>query len=60
MDIFKYAEEINYGADYYDMATGYIYHIVEAGKKRKLFGIDTDIRVSENGVTIGYARRLEK
>lgn len=61
MDIYKYAEQIGYSADYYDMHTGYIYHIKEAGNARKLFGIDSKIRISENGVTIGYAsERLEK
>lgn len=29
MDIFAYAKEINYGADYYDTHTGYIFEIVD-------------------------------
>lgn len=57
MDIYNYAKEIEYGADYYDFHTGYIYHISEYGKALKL-GLPTPgIRVSENGVTIGYAKK---
>lgn len=58
MDIYAYAESIDYAADYYDHHTGYIYHIQEYGRMKKLFGIEEQgIRVSENGTTIGYARK---
>lgn len=30
MDIFEYAESINWNADYFDRHTGYIYMITEA------------------------------
>ena len=57
MDIYSYAESIDYGADYLDQHTGYIYHIQEYGRKLKLFGMNSEgIRVSYNGETIGYAR----
>ena len=57
MDIYDYAKQINYGADYLDQHSGYIYHIQEYGKALK-FGLPTQgIRVSENGITIGYARK---
>jgi len=68
MDIYEYAESINYNADYYDMHTGRIYHIQEYGKalkemnsgikqeaNRKIVG--AGIKVSEDGVFLGYARR---
>ena len=59
MDIYKYAEEIDWNADYMDPATGYIYKIQEAGRMKK-FGFDPDpkIRVTDySGNTIGYARK---
>ena len=57
MDIYAYAESINWGADYYDMHTGLIYGIQEVGRAKKLFGIDLPIPVYENGVKIGYVER---
>ena len=58
MDIYEYAESINWEADYYDFNTGYIYCIQEAGKMRKLFGIESDIRVvNSDGILIGYAKK---
>ena len=58
MDIYKYAESINWGADYYDFNTGYIYCIQEAGRMRKLFNIESDIRViNSNGEFIGYVKK---
>ena len=57
MDIYEYAERINYGADYLDQHTGYVYHIQEYGKALK-YGFPTKgIRVSVNGTTIGYATK---
>jgi len=56
-DIYEYADECN--ADYFHIQTGYIYHIQEYNRARK-FGLPTPgIRVSQDGVTIGYAERLE-
>lgn len=55
MDIYAYAESINWSADYYDPHTGYIYGIQEAGRQRKLFGIEAPIPVYDGGVVIGYA-----
>ena len=58
MDIYAYAESIDYAADYYDHHTGYIYHIQEYGRMKKFFGMtEQGIRVSENGRTVGYARK---
>jgi hypothetical protein len=55
MDIYKYAKEINYGADYYEMSTGRIYHIQDYGLALKR-GLPTrGIAVSEDGKIIGYA-----
>ena len=59
MDIYTYAKSINYNADYYDYHSGYTYHIQDYGKALK-FGLPTPgIRVSENGITIGYAQKEE-
>ena len=57
MDIYSYAEDINWGADYYDWQTGYTYGIQEAGRARKLFGMEMPIPVYENSVLIGYAEK---
>ena len=58
MDIYKYAESINWGADYLDMHTGYIYKIQEAGNARKLFGIELPIKVYDSaGNFIGVAQK---
>ena len=57
MDIYKYAEEIDYAADYYDYHTGFIYGIQAYGRALK-FGLPTPgIGVYENGVLIGYAHK---
>ena len=58
MDIYKYAESINYNADYMDMSTGYIYCIQEYGKALK-FGFPTHgIKVIDfEGHIIGYAKK---
>lgn len=56
MDIYAYAKEINYSADYYDFHTGLIYGITEYGRCLK-FGLPTKgIPVYENGTLISYAR----
>ena len=57
MDIYEYAESINWGADYMDKE-GNIYCIQEAGRLKKLFGIESDIKVKDPyGNVIGYAKR---
>lgn len=54
MDIWKFAEDHNYGCDYLDITTGNIYHIQEYYKK-KLKGIPVEgIAVTNNGRNIGY------
>lgn len=35
MDIYKWAEENNYSADYIDMNTGYIYKVQEYGQMKE-------------------------
>ena len=50
MDIFKYADSINWMADYFDYHTGYIYAITEATDTNR-------IPVYENGVLIGFVNR---
>ena len=50
MDIYEYAESINYAADYLDQHTGYIYHI----RDYKRLGLP-QIPISDNGKIIGYA-----
>lgn len=57
MDIYEYAESINYGADYYDYQTGLTYGIQEVGRMKKFFDIDAEIPVYQDGKLIGYARR---
>jgi hypothetical protein len=54
MDIYKYAESINYAADYYDMKTGRIFKITEAKFH------DGNIPVYEDGVCIGFAVKEEE
>lgn len=59
MDIYKYAEEINYGADYYEPSTGKIYHIQDYGVALKR-GLPTKgIAVTKDGKLIGYAVQLK-
>lgn len=59
MDIYKYAESINYGADYYDFNSGYIYKIQEYKRRLDEGTADAKIRVvdSYSGDTLGYARK---
>ena len=61
MDIYKYAEETGYEADYYDMHTGYIYGVAEYNRARR-FGLPVmPIKVyDQNGNLIGTARRNPK
>lgn len=55
MDIYEQAEKMD--ADYYDFHTGYIYGIQEYNRAKK-FGLPTPgIKVYDNGVCIGIARR---
>lgn len=59
MDIYSYAESINWSADYIDMRTGRIYKIQEAGNMKKFFGIENPpIKVFQDGKFIGYASRV--
>ena len=58
MDIFKWAEENDYIADYYDHNTGYIYHVKEYGNALKFFGIDLPMKVTDiNGNVIGHVHK---
>jgi len=50
MDIYEYAESINYSADYLDQHTGYIYCIQDY----KRLGLP-QIPITDNGRIIGYA-----
>ena len=60
MDIYKYAADIDYSADYMDMSTGNVYMIQEYGRALK-FGLPTPgIRVKDSdGNDIGYAVKKE-
>jgi hypothetical protein len=40
-------------ADYYDMHTGYTYHIQNWARAYKFFGMNLPMEVSENGKVIG-------
>ena len=53
MNIYDRAEQFGYGADYYDMDTGYIYGIQEYGRAKK-FGLPTpaEILFNEDGIII--------
>lgn len=53
MDIIKYAKSINWGADYYDPYTGYIYHIADTGRALKFFRLPLPIMISYNGERVG-------
>ena len=57
MDIYAYAEEVNYLADYYDFHTGLIYKIQEYGAVKN--DPDAKIRVVDamTGQTVGFARK---
>lgn len=50
MDIFAYADSINWAADYYDMHTGYIYGITKTNDHNT-------IPVYRDGQLIGYVNR---
>jgi hypothetical protein len=62
MDIYEYAESINWDVDYLDPHTGNIFCIQEAGRMKKLFNIeDPEIKVKDPlGNIIGYAQRNKK
>ena len=55
MDIYAYAESIDYAADYMDMHTGYIYGIVEYHKNNL-----PQIPIYDNGRLIGFAVKNNK
>lgn len=59
MDIFAYADSINWGADYLDMNTGYIYAITEVAGAKRFFGLELPIPVydSTSGEKIGTVSR---
>ena len=59
MDIYEYAKNINYNADYYDPHSGYIYKIQEYKRRLDEGIVDAKIRVvdSYSGDTLGYARK---
>ena len=57
MDIYKYAEEINYNADYMDISTGRIFKIQDYGLALKR-GLPVEgIAVYEDNKFIGYAKK---
>ena len=60
MDIYEWAKEHNYLADYYDQKTGYIYCIQEFATIKDERP-DAEIRVVDamTGETVGFARRKE-
>ena len=61
MDIYEYAESINWNADYMDINSGYIYKIRESGIARKLFNLELPIKVYDSyGNFIGYAEENKK
>ena len=59
MDIYSYAKNINYNADYYDTHTGRIYKIQDYGLALKR-GLPTKgIAIYEDGKLLGYAKKKE-
>lgn len=56
MDIFSYAESIDWGADYYDMHTGYVYAIQEA-KREAGNKTPTSIKVYNGSTCIGVVNK---
>lgn len=60
MDIFKYAEDIDYSADYMDMNTGLIYKIKNYGLALKrglpVYGIEV---IDPDGASLGYVYKEE-
>ena len=59
MDIYQYAESINYIADYMDMNTGHIYKIQEYGKNLKINPDATISVYDDNGNYLGEVKRKE-
>lgn len=60
MDIWKWAEEFNYEADYYDMHTGYTYKVQDYGVTKKR-GLPTPgIAVYDGKKLIGYVKEESK
>ena len=58
MDIYKWGKKFDYGADYYDMTTGYTYKCTEYREELLNGNTDAKIRVvDENDNTIGYAEK---
>lgn len=55
MDIFSYADSINWLADYYDFNTGYIYGIQEAANNRNEMNVYE--LIDNQKVLIGVVRR---
>lgn len=51
MDIFEYADQIGWLADYMDMRTGYVYCIQNATDRNSIMVMDAD------GAIIGVVRR---
>ena len=61
MDIYEYAKSINYGADYYDMHTGYTYLIQNYGNTIKSGFPSPGIAIADgSGNIIGYAKENNK
>lgn len=61
MDIYKYAESVNWNADYYEMKTGYTYGIQEAGRARKFFGVEAPIKIyNSEGQYIGDVIQVDE
>ena len=61
MDIYQYAKDIDYMADYMDPNTGYIYRIQNYGRAKKL-GLPTygiEVVDSMTGESLGYAQENE-
>lgn len=56
MDIYKYAEEINYAADYMDHTSCYIYAITEAKDNDGKIPV-YDLDENNKKVFIGFAKK---
>lgn len=58
MDIYEWGKKFDYGADYYDIATGYIYKCREYRDELLNGNTNAKIRITDaDGNTIGYAER---
>lgn len=58
MNIYDWAKNVNYAADYYDQTTGYIYKVQEYGDRLKKGNNINGIKVVDTfGNLIGYARK---